>query len=145
VSIRATAGAAPVVEGARQAEEVRRDAGGALHPARAGRQQRLFGAVLDETPVHVVAVGDGALDQGVAEPHREVEVALLALTLPEGEHHVADAGGATAPAVVVPEAGVGPLGDAGGLEGVHAGALPVGRAATGDLVDAGPGECREGQ
>jgi hypothetical protein len=68
--------------------------------------------VLDEAPVGVVAVVDRALDQRVAQRHREGQVVVEAVSLPDVEDHVADARRTAAPPVVVPEARVEPLGDA---------------------------------
>jgi hypothetical protein len=87
-----------------------------LHPARAGWEQGIVVAVLDEPPVDVVAVVDRTFDQSVTEADREGEVVVLAAALPDVEHDVADARGPAAAPVVVPEAGAEALGDSGDLQ-----------------------------
>src|SRR5215211_4833603 len=113
-------GTAALVEQARDAEEEGRYASRPLHPAHARRQQRVFVAVLDETPVRpALTVVDRAADNGLGERHHERKVLVLTVALPDIEDHVADTCRATTAAVVVPEARVAALGDARPPQGVQ--------------------------
>ncbi len=101
-----------------------------------GREQGVLVAVLGEAPAGAVVVDHGAGDEGVAEHLREDEVVVLAAPLPGVEEDVTDPRGAAAAAVVVPEAGAQPLGDAGGADAVQAASLPLGGRLPRDGFDA---------
>ena len=129
MSRRATAGVVrPSRRTRAEAQEVRRDAGRTLHPADAGRQQRVVVAVLDEPPAGAVAVARSRDRRGRRRgPEREDEVVVVAEPLPGVEEHLAHPGGAAAAAVVVPEARAAALGDARGADRVQAAAVPLRR------------------
>ena len=92
--------AAALLEDSRQPEEIRRDAGGALHPARAGWQQWFRVAVLDESPERVLAITDGAIDEGVSQGDREGGVLIATVALPRAEDDIAGPGRAAAAPMV---------------------------------------------
>ncbi len=83
-------GPSALLEESSEPEEIGRDADGALHPARAGWQQGVCVAVLDKAPEGVIAVVDGAIDEGVTEDDCEGEVVIAAVALPGAEDDVGD-------------------------------------------------------
>ena len=126
-----------------QPEQVCGDAGRPLHPAHSGRQQRLLVAVLEEAPVRVSVRHDGPLDEGVPEPDREGELAVVAGPGVRVEEGVPHGCRAAAAAVVVPEPGPQPVRQAGHPDAVPAPRIPARRRLSRDLGDPGAVEGEE--
>jgi len=88
--------------------------------------------VLDESPVRVLVVIDGAIDQGVSQGDREGDVLLSAVTLPGVEDDIAGTGRAAAATVVVPEAWLEAFRDSRDAQRVQAGQLQLAGCGTAD-------------